>query len=87
MEEVYKVASFRMSKQKMSDVMYAIIMSKAKVTTSYGVGIYEYDRSQNAYNQVDFMLCIPKEKVNLFEELSGIELSEPTRIRLNNGRE
>ena len=81
---VHKICKMRMSKQSMSDVMYAIVMTRAVIKSSFGIGIYQYNRSQNAYNNVDLMIVIDPYKIPLFEEITRLTLKEPPTPRLNN---
>lgn len=82
-EFVYKDCTVRLSNRAMADLMYAAIMTGAGLPTSFGGGIYEYDRKQNAYNSAQVKVYIHPKDIALFEELSGLELREPIRITLS----
>jgi hypothetical protein len=78
-QNVYKDASFRMSKDRMADVMYAVIMTDARLVSTFTLG-KEYSRKQNTYNNAWIKVHIEDTKIPLFEQLSGIKLEEPERI-------
>lgn len=80
---VYKTAKIRISKKAMSDLMYAAIMTKSGLTSFHGIGIYDYSRSQNAYNHVEVMVHIDPDKINDFQKLSGVNLYDNTKIQVN----
>lgn len=80
---IYKTCMMRMSAKGMSNLMYALIMTKSRITQSYGVGIYNYDRKQNAYNNVELMLYIEPEQIKKFEEISGVVLEDPIVLNVN----
>ena len=63
-EYVYKDCKIRMSKNAMSDLLYAIIMTHSEISCTYGIGIYDYSRSQNSYN-VWVLAKLPNTKVKL----------------------
>lgn len=81
---VYMDAKIRMSQKAMANFMYAVIMTNCSIVTSYGVGIYEYNRKQNSYNNVDIKVLIPYTKIKEFQELSGCKLNKPISVALNN---
>ena len=80
---IYMDATIRMSKESMANFLYAIIITKSGIPTSYGVGIYEYNRSQNSYNNVEIKVHIHPSKVEQFELHSKTKLREPIKISLN----
>lgn len=75
----------KLTDKQMSDVMYAILLTQAKLIQSYGVGIYKFDRKQNRGHSVDVVVEV--ENVELFEELSGVKLQTSAEfqgeLRLN----
>lgn len=77
---VYKVCKIRMSKNAMSNLLYAMIMTKSQIHSSHGIGIYEYTREQNAYNNVDFMVHLPPDKINEFENIANVKLTDPPKM-------
>lgn len=83
-EYEYKDCSINLSTKKMADVLYAAIMTQSAITNSYGVGIYEYERSQNSYNGCDLKIHIHPSMIDKFEELSHIKLRNPMNVQLNN---
>ena len=58
-------------------------MTKAKLTSSFGIGIYEYNRKQNSRSSVELMIHIDPKEIKNFEELSGTKLSNPIKIQTN----
>jgi hypothetical protein len=82
-EYKYYDCSIRMSVKAMSSILYALVMTQAEMRNSYGVGIYQYDRKQNAYNNVYLKIYIHPSLVNKFEEFSGVKLKKPQSISLN----
>lgn len=76
-----------MSQKALSTLMYAIIMTKSKVTSTFGIGIYQFNRSQNAYNHVDVMIEIDEQKVIEFEEMTGLDLKEQGKMTLNHTKQ
>lgn len=62
----------KLTDKQMSDVMYAILLTKAKLLNSYGVSIYKFNRKQNRGCSIDVVVEV--ENVALFEELSGVKL-------------
>lgn len=78
-----KQCKFKMTKNNMQNIFYAIIMTKAKVVGSHGIGIYEYNKRINSRHSVDIMLEIEEENINEFKILSGYDLNEPIKIKCN----
>ena len=72
-----------MSTKKMADFTYALIMTDAQLRGSFGIGIKQYNRKQNAYNRVKVMIFINPDNVEKFEELTGLTLKEPIQIILS----
>lgn len=83
-EYVYKDCKIRMSSKSMSNFLYAIIMTKATISGTLGIGIYEYNRIQNSFNNVDIQIHIHPSQIEIFEEISGTKLKEPVKINLTN---
>lgn len=82
MSKVYRDCSFNMSTRKMSDVMYAILMCSATLTSSFHLGI-SYNRKQNTYNSATIRIHIAENKIRKFEEFSGLKLQEPQQVGIN----
>jgi|GEM_PF-6653832 len=80
---IYKQFKFNMSTKKMSNIMYALIMTKASMTGSHGIGIYEYDRSINCRHYVDIMIHINPCETDNFEKIAHVKLSDPIKVHLN----
>lgn len=83
-EYVYKDTTIRMSKRAMSDLLYAAIICQAGLPTFFGVGIYEYGRDSNRFNNVDVKVHIHPSMIHQFEIESQAILREPVRISVNN---
>lgn len=81
---VFRQFKMQMSRDRMADALYAIIMCKAEITSTHGIGIYNYERSQNAHNNVDIMIKIPEKELEYFEFLAHVKLQEPHRVNINN---
>lgn len=79
-EYIYMDCSIRMSVKAMSNLMYAAIITKSGLPTSYGVGIYEYSRAQNAFNNVEVKVHIHPTQIERFEQESGIALRKPQSV-------
>lgn len=82
-EYVYMDCKIRMTKKAMADLLYAAIITKSGLPTSFGVGIYEYSRAQNVYNGVEVKVHLHPSKIEEFEKHSGVKLREPITIMLN----
>ena len=82
-EYVYMDCKTRMSKERLFRVLYAMIMCHAKITNSYGVGIYNLSRQQNSFNNVDLKIFIHPTLVHDFQRMSGIILSKPISVTIN----
>ena len=63
--KVYKEINFRLSTKIMSDLMYAIIITKARLISSFCL-CYEYNRSQNSYNNASIIIEIEENKIDKF---------------------
>jgi hypothetical protein len=81
--KVFRQFKMRMSASKMADVFYAVIMTKARVTQTFGVGIYKFERFQNAFNHVDIMMEIEEEQIENFVSMTQVELEMPQQVQLN----
>lgn len=64
----------RISDKNMSKTMYALLMTNAKLKSSFHLGLNQYSRRQNSGNSVDILIEIADDKVTVFERLSGINL-------------
>ena len=72
-----------MSEKAMSNLLYALIITKSIFTDSHGIGIYEYTKKQNSTNYVNFRIHIHPDQINDFELYSGITLKIPAKFVLN----
>lgn len=81
--KVFRQFKIGMGKGKMADVLYAVIMCSAKITSTFGIGIYQYSRLQNCYNTVDIMIEIDESKISKFESLASLRLEEPQQAQVN----
>lgn len=82
-EYIYMDCSIRMSNRAMADLLYAVIMTDSSVVTSYGIGIGDYDRKQNAYNRVDIKIHIHPSLIEEFNNISKTILTKPIRVTIN----
>jgi len=80
---VNKQGKSKLSDKCMASLMYAIVMCKAKLIGTHGIGIYGYTRKQNNRHSYDFMISIDEGLVSRFEEMADIKLSEPIEYHLN----
>lgn len=71
----------RLSNKQMADVMYAIIMTRSKLTSSLSM-CRGYTRKQNAYNMVDVMIEIDSDAEKEFLQLSGVKFIEHEKPQL-----
>jgi len=86
-EYIYKIFKMRMSDKEMSNVMYWVIICKAAITKTFGVGIYNIDKKNNRYNYVDCLLHIHPEMIEMFTKETGLCLKDPARISLRESSE
>lgn len=74
--KVYRDTSLRMSKDKMANFTYALLMTGAELISSWHMG-YDFDRKINTYNEAVVRICIREIAIPVFEELSGLKLEIP----------
>ncbi len=43
------IGKTKLSTNKLADMMYALVICKAHLTSTHGIGIYNYTRKQNVY--------------------------------------
>lgn len=77
---VTKQGKSKLSDSYMASLMYAIVMCKAKLIATHGIGIYNLNKHQNARHSYDFMISIDKDMISKFEDMTGIELKEPMMV-------
>lgn len=82
-QKVFKQFRTNMSTRKMASILYAVIMTKARISSTFGVGIYQYSRDQNTYNGVDIMIEVDEQELTKFEELANVKLENPQQVRVN----
>ena len=80
---IQKQGKSKLSDKSMASLMYAIVMCKAELEQTHGIGIYQYDRKQNRRHYFDFILSINKNMIAKFEEITNIKLEDPISIILN----
>lgn len=71
------VIKFSCSKGVMSDVMYAVLMTRSKIHSVWHLGLERFERKSNSRNNVDVMVDVPEGKEGLFTGLSGVILMVP----------
>ena len=75
MEElVYRFTKISVSDKKMSNMLYAIFITKSKLHSYNHLGLEQYTRKQNSGNMVDVVIGIKEDKIAEFEELAGVTL-------------
>lgn len=82
MDKIYRQCNIRMSKNKMADLLYAIIMCSAKVTSTFTLG-KSFTRAQNAFTGADLMIELEEKDIPKFEEMSGVTLVVPQKAHIN----
>lgn len=82
-EYIYMDCKIRMSKKGLSDLLYAAIITKSGLPCFFGVGIYQYSRSQNGFNMVDVKVHIHPDAVQEFENTAGVKLFKPISPTVN----
>lgn len=81
---IYMDCNIEMSQKAMSNLLYAVIMTHSTISSTFGIGIYEYTRKQNSYNTVNIKVHIHPTKINEFEELSEVKLKSPIKLNIYN---
>jgi len=71
---VYRLTSISISDKNMSNMLYAIFMTKSVLHSSFHLGLQQYTRKQNSGNTVDVVIGIDEDKIADFEELAGVKL-------------
>lgn len=74
-ETFFGFTNIKLSKDKMADILYALIMVKGRLHSSIGSHLDRYNRSQNCTHQVPCVFEMPLKKVERFEELTGLKLN------------
>lgn len=82
-EYVYMDCNIRMSTRALADLLYAAIITKSGLPSSFGVGIYGFKRDQNCYNHVDVKVHIHPSKIEEFQFQANTKLYKPIQIKLN----
>ncbi len=73
---VNKQGKSKLSDTHMASLMYAIVICKARMLSTYGIGIYDFTKQQNRRHSYDFIISIDKNMIPKFQELTGIELKD-----------
>lgn len=71
-----------MSKNKLADFLYAVIMCDAKITSTFTLG-KGFSRSQNAYNMAELMIELDETHIKKFEDMAGVRLELPQKANVN----
>lgn len=74
---VTKQGKSKLSDSHLASLMYAIVMCKAKLTATHGIGIYNLTKHQNARCSYEFLISIDRDMVSKFEDMTKIKLKEP----------
>ena len=80
--KVYKLFTTKMTVNKMADTMYAIIMTKAKLTSSFCL-CYDWGRRANCQHNADIMIEIEDTEIEKFQRLANVILKAPMQVKLN----
>ena len=87
-ELFYGFLKVSVSDKKLSNLLYAIFITKSKLHSFHHLGLEKYTRKQNSGNNIDVIIGIKKENIPLFEELTGFKLKTSEQfqgvMRLNN---
>jgi hypothetical protein len=73
-EMVYRYTKISISDKKMSNFLYAIFMTRAKLDSYHHLFLEQYTRKQNSGNMVSVIVLIDEDKITTFEELAGVKL-------------
>lgn len=73
---INKQGTSKLSDKNLSSLMYALVICKAKLLGSFGVGIYDLSRQENSRHSYDFIISINKDKITKFEDITGIVLKD-----------
>jgi len=71
---VYRYTKISISDKKMSNFLYAILITKSKLHSYHHLGLEQYTRKQNSGNMVNVVILIDEDKITTFEELAGVTL-------------
>lgn len=81
---VIKQGKLKLSNPKLSDFLYTYIMLECKgLNVSTVMWLKQYTRNQNKTHHIDFQISIKEEDIEKFQEMSGIELTDPIKVHLN----
>lgn len=73
-DRFYGYCSFSVSDRTISDIMYAVVLTRAKIIAVHQLGLHRFTRKQNSGNNVNIVVELGSDQVERFEELSGVEL-------------
>ena len=73
---VNKQGKSKLSDTHMASLMYAIVICKARMLSTHGIGIYDLTKQQNRRHSYEFIISIDKNMIPKFQELTGIELKD-----------
>ena len=71
---VYRFTKISISDKKMSNFLYAIFVTNAKLQSHHHLGLEKYTRKQNSGNMVNVVILIDENKITTFEELADVSL-------------
>lgn len=72
--KVYRFTKISISDKKMSNFLYAILITKSKLHSHHHLGLEQYTRKQNSGSMVNVVILIDENKITTFEELAGVTL-------------
>jgi hypothetical protein len=77
---ITKTGKSKLNNKHLANLMYAIVICKAKLLSTHGIGIYNLTKTQNSRHSYEFLISINQSIIPLFEELSNIKLNDPIKI-------
>ena len=71
---VYRFTKISISDKKMSNFLYAIFITNAKLQSYHHLKLEKYTRKQNSGHNVNVVIGIEEDKIPQFEDLAGVTL-------------
>jgi len=71
---IYQFTKLSISDKKLSNFLYAIFMTKAELHSYHHLNLERFNRKQNSGHMVNVIIKISEDKVEEFEQLSGVKL-------------
>lgn len=80
---VVKYCKLKITDKAMSAFMYAVIRCGCKVKQTYSHSVKMYNRKQSSGFLVEVLIEINPIMIDLFNELSGVKLSDGQKVHVN----